>query len=505
MKNLSALVILAFLVITVSQSYSQSQVYPLRDANVNIGSATGDITWFPYTPVRKTNGLYEIYYRYNYIPSKAVSTDGVNWSFLSNLPGLPSGESIIQKDNTWYLGYHTHYQGNVYFCTSQSNDGINFIPGTRRFVSGEDITLMQNNDSFYCYIRPLKPQIDPFRKIGLMKSTDFINWTTIQTILAVDPQDYVNPSSPDFRKQFYSMSVFKSGSDFWGLLNVYRMGDNGQDNEQLPPYNYNEHTIEVQLVYSKDGINWQRTNDRKAFIPRQGNIKQSFGLPTVVDNKLYIYAIETERRHTDYDDENPNGRFFKIWRYQMNLSDLESWKPPSDLNLQFGIEGLMNNNSQHNTDDSVYVYLRKKQFPYTLMDSAKGLINRATLKGDFLFNNIKSGSYYIVVKGENFIETWSRLPVEVIRAEKFKYNFTSSKEQAYGNNLHLIKGKYCVYSGDVDQSGAIELYDMVNVVNDSKNFETGLNTDLNGDGVIDLIDIALASNNTSNFILSITP
>ncbi|HMQ67802.1 MAG TPA: hypothetical protein PKA90_02660 [Ignavibacteria bacterium] len=504
MKNFFASAILSLIAFTFTNIHSQT-VYPVRDATVNIGSATGDITWFPYTPVKETNGVFEIYYRYNYIPSKAISTDGVNWSFVSNLTSLPSGESIIKKDDTWYLGYHTHYQGNVYFNTSQSSDGLNFIPGTRRFVSGEDMSFILNNDSFYCYIRPLKPQIDPYRKIGLMKSADFVNWTPIKTILAVDPQDYTDPSSPDFRKQFYSMSVFKSGSDFWGLINVYRMGDNGQDNEQLPPYNVNEHTIEVQLVYSNDGINWQRTNDRKAFIPRSGNTKQSFGLPTVVNNKLYVYTIEADRRHTDYESANQNGRFFKIWRYQMNLSDLDSWKPPASLNLQMAIEGIMISSTQQNTDDSICVYLRKKQYPYNLMDSAKGVINRTTLKGDFNFYNIKSGSYYLVVKGKNFIETWSRNPVEVLRASKFKYNFTSSMQQAYGNNLHLVNGRYCVFSGDVDQSGNIELYDMVNVFNDSQNFGTGLNTDLNGDGIVDLIDVALASNNTSNFILSITP
>lgn len=504
MKILFALLTLAYLSLNFHKNYAQSQIYPVRDANVNIGTATGDITWFPYTPVKVTNGLYEIYYRYNYVPSKAVSTDGVNWSFYSNV-SIPSGESIIQKGNTWYLGYHTHYQGNVYFNTSQSSDGINFIPGTRRFVSGEDISLMLNNDSFYCYIRPLKPQIDPYRKIGLMKSADFINWTPIRTILTVDSLDYINPASPDFRKQFYSMSVFKSGSDFWGLLNVYRLGDNGQDNQQLPPYNFDEHTVEVQLVYSKDGINWQRTNNREAFIPRQENIKQSFGLPTVAGNKLYIYAIETDRRHTDYEDANKNGRFFEIWRYQMNLSDLESWKPPSTLNLQLAIEGLMNNSSQHNTNDSICVYLRKKHFPFSLVDSAKGIIDKSNLKGDFKFYNAKSGSYYVVVKGENIIETWSRAPIEVLRAEKFKYNFTSSREQAYGNNLRYLNGKYCVYSGDIDQSGTIELLDMVNVFNDSQSFASGLNSDLNGDEVTDLIDIALASNNTRNFILRITP
>ena len=505
LKNLFSLAAIVFFAITSSQSFSQSPVYPVRDLTVNISSQTGDVTWFPYTPVRKTNGVYEIYYRYNYTPVKAVSPDGVNWTIIANMTSLPSGESIIQKGDTWFLGYHTHYQGNVYFNTSLSNDGINFIPGTRKFPTGEDISFLMNNDSFYCYIRPDAPQVDPFRKIGLMKSADFENWTSIQTILAVDPQDYTDPISPDFRKQFYSMSVFRSGSDFWGLVNVYRMGDNGQDNEQLPPYNVNEHTIEVQLVHSIDGINWQRTNNRSAFIPRQGNIKQSFGLPTVVDNKLYIYAIETDRRHTDYESANPGGRFFKIWRYQMNLTDLESWKPPANLKLHIAIEGLMNPSGQHNTDDSMTVFLRKKQYPYSVLDSASGIINKYNLTGNFEFKNIRNGSYYIAVKGNNFIETWSRLPVEILRGNNTVFNFTTSAEQAYGNNLHYQNGKYCVFSGDVDQSGNIELYDVVNVVNDSDEFFTGLNTDLNGDGSIDLIDIALASNNTRKFILSITP
>lgn len=494
-----------FFVSISSISSSQSPVYPVRDPQINLGSPNGDVFWYSYTPVKKNGNIFEMYYTYNGIKSYATSLTGTNWTFIANVLS-PSSESIIKKGNVWYMGYHKRYLDSVFFFTSTSYNGINFSAGTPMFPTGEDMSFIINNDSFYCYIRPEAPREDPLRKIGILKSKDFANWTPMKTILWIDSTDYNDVNSPDFRKQYYNFSVFKNGADWWALANIYRVGDQGFDVEQDPPYTEDEHTIEVQLLYSKDGINWSRTNNREAFIPRSPGIMEVFGLPTVDNNTLWIYTIESERRHTNYDYENVNGRWFGIWRYSISLNDLNTWKPGTDLNLTMAAEGMINQNGLHNFEDSIYVYLRNSFSPYSIVDSAKGVIKANTLTGNFSMKNVTSGSYYISVKSGNLLETWSKNPVQVIKYQTFNYNFTTSASQAYGNNLILKNGKYCIYSGDIDKNRIIELSDVLDIFNDVNNFTSGYeNSDLNGDGIVDLQDINVATNNANIFIRSKHP
>ena len=87
------------------------------------------------------------------------------------------------------------------------------------------------------------------------------------------------------------------------------------------------------------------------------------------------------------------------------------------------------------------------------------------------------------------------------------YDFTTSDAQAYGNNMMLKGVKWCIYSGDVDQDGTIDLADVVFVYNDVVNFVVGNITisDLNGDYFTDLSDLLIAFNNSANFVAKITP
>ncbi|MBK8549551.1 MAG: hypothetical protein IPL53_00275, partial [Ignavibacteria bacterium] len=84
----------------------------------------------------------------------------------------------------------------------------------------------------------------------------------------------------------------------------------------------------------------------------------------------------------------------------------------------------------------------------------------------------------------------------------YEYDFTQERNQAYGNNLQLKSGKYCLYGGDVDQNNFIDLTDLIQIFNDSKSFISGqhLAEDLNGDSIVDLTDISQCYNNTINFI-----
>ena len=122
------------------------------------------------------------------------------------------------------------------------------------------------------------------------------------------------------------------------------------------------------------------------------------------------------------------------------------------------------------------------------------------------FPSSPNGSYYIAIKGSNFIETWSASPV-MVGATPLDYDFTTLVNKAYGDNMiQLEPGVFGFYSGDINQDGNIDTIDYPLWEIDSNNFASGVfATDLNGDGNVDTIDYPIWENNAVNFISIITP
>ena len=109
--------------------------------------------------------------------------------------------------------------------------------------------------------------------------------------------------------------------------------------------------------------------------------------------------------------------------------------------------------------------------------------------------------YYIVLRHRNSIEIWSQKPILIQNSVNF--DFTTSVTQAYGNNLKWVANAACMYSGDINQDGHINMLDFNLWAHDNINFVYGyyLNTDLNGDGNVDLSDFPFWD---SNFYLGVS-
>ncbi len=155
-----------------------------------------------------------------------------------------------------------------------------------------------------------------------------------------------------------------------------------------------------------------------------------------------------------------------------------------------------------NMKDTVKVYLRTTTAPYVIVDSGKTVIDSISLSGSLTFNNAATGTYYIMVRHRNSVETWSKSGGEsYVKGTPFSYNFTTAATQAFGNNLILVGPKYCIYSGDVNQDYLVELSDILQIYNDALIFATGyVVTDVTGDGFVDLSDLTIAYNNSTNFV-----
>ncbi|MBK6539627.1 MAG: hypothetical protein IPG09_18370 [Ignavibacteria bacterium] len=72
--------------------------------------------------------------------------------------------------------------------------------------------------------------------------------------------------------------------------------------------------------------------------------------------------------------------------------------------------------------------------------------------------------------------------------------------------MKLVEGKWCFYSGDINQDGTIDASDLSDADNDALTGESGyVNTDVTGDDVVDATDISIIDNNSFNSVSMITP
>jgi len=158
--------------------------------------------------------------------------------------------------------------------------------------------------------------------------------------------------------------------------------------------------------------------------------------------------------------------------------------------------------------DTIKVLLRNNFPPYTIRDSARAPIDSIVFNGLFKFPIPPAGTYYIVAKHFNCIETWSKANGQLLNTtDTNTYNFTTAASQAFGNNMKLKGSKYCMYSGDINQDGIVDGSDLIRIHTDAVNFVTGIRipTDLTGDNVVDGSDYAIGDNNGFNFVVIIKP
>lgn len=170
-----------------------------------------------------------------------------------------------------------------------------------------------------------------------------------------------------------------------------------------------------------------------------------------------------------------------------------------NYSLKVAPQGFYNaTNSRLNMKDTVRLFLKQPNAPFLTIDSAIAIVDSVSLNGNFTVH-VNEGFYYLAVKHRNSILTWSSSPVYVEQSSG--YDFTPEFAQAYGNNLIPISNKYCIYSGDTNQDGAVDVTDLIGIFNAGSSFSAGyIETDLTGDRLADLTDLLIAYNNSNNFV-----
>ena len=167
------------------------------------------------------------------------------------------------------------------------------------------------------------------------------------------------------------------------------------------------------------------------------------------------------------------------------------------------IEGFYNGTTMN--PDTVTIELRQWNFPYSKVDEAKIFLNSSGQGTGKFFNAVNGTPYYLVLKHRNALETWSAA-VQTFTNSVLTYDFTNASSKAYGNNLKLINGKWCIYSGDVNQDGIVDAQDLNLVFIDNINGIAGYNpTDVNGNLFTEIEDLSLVFINNVLGAASVRP
>jgi hypothetical protein len=188
----------------------------------------------------------------------------------------------------------------------------------------------------------------------------------------------------------------------------------------------------------------------------------------------------------------------------------------SNLQLKLYLEGyylnagtmvpvLMNQGIGNDTSlvDFITVELRNPSNNSLVASSNVALNTNGICNASFAVN---PGNYYIVVKHRNTIETWSANPM-YFGASQTNYDFSTSSNKAYGNNLNEIQnGVWALYTADLNSDENVDMLDLAGLEADVYNIIFGyFSSDLNGDGNVDLLDVPIMEENLSNFIMSSHP
>ncbi len=232
-----------------------------------------------------------------------------------------------------------------------------------------------------------------------------------------------------------------------------------------------------------------------------GNLRSPFGFP-ISGSQVRYNSNYGAMLVNGYDDS----LVFKFYNIDNSLRDNFKILPAvKSLALTLNIEGFYNPNTNSMLEDTVIIYLRNINSPYSVIDSSKGFLDSSG-SGTLSFSKADNATnYYLVVIHRNSIETWSAKGL-TFSANVLNYDFTTSSSQAFGNNLKLKGAEYCIFSGDVNQDGLVDVEDHSLVDNAAGLFASGyIPEDVTGDNFIDISDMGLIEDNVFNFVNLIRP
>ena len=241
----------------------------------------------------------------------AHSSDGLRWAEYPGNPVIPVKEVVEtmtvtrHPETKEFFGYHRRW-------AKSEEDGKDF--GDYR---------------------------DMRRALAVTRSQDFVSWSEPTMMLTPDKEDDSWAQNPEQRGEFYNFSGFPYGSQFLGFLPVFQVMSvkpRADDSFGVPQIRANlspwDGPIEAQLAHSRDGLKWDRFEDRSPIIPRGQPGSFDAGMILAVADRPVIVGDEVWTYYTGYNtthgDTIPPKR---------SVIGRASWRLDGFVSLQGGAEG----------------------------------------------------------------------------------------------------------------------------------------------------------------------
>ena len=208
----------------------------------------------------------------------ASSPDGIHWTPWEDLPTLgwlgPHLGDVLTVSVDQYARIYRLNTRHIRMVRVAHHPDNPFYPSYPRRL-GEQTS----------FIHPVYPEDfsrQNKRRIFRAESSDLLHWTDLQPLVIPDDQlDNIDDA-------FYGMTQFRVGDAWVGFLHVLHMTEN---------------TMDVQLLFSRDGTHFQRVQPGKPWLETGGPgswdelMVNIYGAPVTVDDEIYLYYGGSNNHH----------------------------------------------------------------------------------------------------------------------------------------------------------------------------------------------------------------
>ncbi|MBK8983121.1 MAG: hypothetical protein IPM38_12535 [Ignavibacteria bacterium] len=194
----------------------------------------------------------------------------------------------------------------------------------------------------------------------------------------------------------------------------------------------------------------------------------------------------------------PAGEFNEPWKFRTGI-------PALTVNLKVIPEGLADKMEFY--PYRLKVFLRNSETPYEIVDSSVSSLTDSEFQTELYFMNATAGNYYLVIDDGNYLETWSKDGGNYFHPDHInQYDFSRKASSAFGNNQISFGDVYCIYNGDLNSDGLVDIDDMSISDNAVFNFVIGESvSDLNSDHITDIEDYLIIDRNAAAVVCIHSP
>ncbi len=231
-----------------------------------------------------------------------------------------------------FLGYYSAdgFVWHEYETSPLLNFGSENISGMRDPATGKYLLFVRPHPP-----KPFPTGLEQKRIIALSTSDDFLHWSKPQWIVTPDDTDDAWVTDPSQqRTEFYGMMGFAYGTQYLGMVPVLWVE---KVQEKTDPHQSRiDGPMEAQLVHSRDGMHWERSDPRDSVIARgpydydAGCVFLLSSRPVIMGDQVWLYYTGLTTKHGGTTPPKKGAIAVAMWRLD-GFASLDAGEQPGVL------------------------------------------------------------------------------------------------------------------------------------------------------------------------------